>query len=55
MENLGINEFNIGNIVSRMSLFIGGSGSGKSLLITDCLFKLKSLIPNILVICPTES
>ncbi len=41
MEQLSVNEFNIVNIMSKMTLFIGGSHSGKSLLITDCLFKLK--------------
>ena len=41
MDQLVVNEFNIEGIMSKMSLFIGGSHSGKSLLITDCLFKLK--------------
>ena len=41
--------------MSRMSLFIGGSSSGKSCIMTDCLYKLKELIPNAIVISPTES
>lgn len=38
-----------------MTLFLGQSGQGKSFLIVDTLFKLKDHIPNIIVICPTES
>ena len=38
-----------------MTLFLGQSGQGKSFLIVDTLFKLKDDIPNIIVICPTES
>ncbi len=55
MDQLVVNNFDITNIMSRMSLFIGGSSSGKSCIMTDSLYKLKELIPNVLVISPTES
>ena len=38
-----------------MSVFYGGSGNGKSSLIVDCLYKLKDIIPVILIVSPTES
>jgi hypothetical protein len=38
-----------------MTLFLGQSNSGKSVLIADCLYKLREDIPNIVVICPTDS
>ena len=40
-NGLIINEFNTNELTSKLSLFFGCSGSGKSLLITDCLYKLK--------------
>ena len=55
MNGLAVNELDINEMISKLSLFFGCSGSGKSLLITDCLYKLKDKIPNIIVICPSES
>ena len=52
---LTYNDFNINEIQSHLTLFCGMSKSGKSLIICDCLYRLKDQIPCIIVICPSES
>ena len=54
-DDLHINEFDFTQLQSRMSVFIANSGSGKTQLMLDCLYRLKDIIPTCIVISPTES
>lgn len=51
---MNINTFSYENLVNRCTLVIGNSGSGKTYLIREMLFKLKDKIPNCVLFSPTN-
>ncbi len=49
------NKIDVRSLISKMSLFMGSSGSGKTTLVLDIMYRLKDLIPSIVVFCPTNN
>ena len=53
MAQLNINTFEYADLVGYCTLLVGSSGSGKSRLIKEIMYKVRELIPAGLVLCPT--
>ena len=49
-----VNAFQYENMINRCTLVIGNSGSGKTYMIREILFKLKDRIPNGVLFSPTD-
>ncbi len=49
-----VNTFQYETMLNRCTLVIGNSGSGKTYMIREILFKLKDRIPNGVLFSPTD-
>ncbi len=53
MAQLNINTFDYGDLVGYCTVLIGSSGSGKSRLIKEIMYRVREQIPAGIVLCPT--
>ncbi len=53
MEQLNVNSFEYTDLLGFCTILIGSSGSGKSRLIKEIMYRLKDHIPSGVVLCPT--
>ena len=53
MAQLNINTFDYGDLIGYCTVLIGSSGSGKSRLIKEIMYRVRESIPSGIVLCPT--